>query len=658
MEKSMKKIKAKNNPILKFMAIVMLMIFCGVFLVGCVGSFGGGGSSGGGSSGGSSSGSGSGSNNTDYTEENPYKGAADKTIDDFNDLFMGAIGVYEVDNTAEVFYDNYLKKNVNFESLINRQFTSLATILYDSLHYVYGSTGAFEGGNINNYDTTAISFAGIKNDLIGNAKIYMGEVRSDIADADMDPKYTNAINGNYIINKEEVVSNRPVLDGEGNQMTDDGGNLMWEIDIKFTYSSNVSGLGWVNKSFTIDSLANDLKELYKEIFDQKDDLKTIGFTSDYKDAVLEYINKDLIGNTNIDASNAAKGSVLNGTSLYKVNETNYTSFPLYKGYEKIVPALVDNAFKLYKDGSSIKISDKYCYENSDVWDKTLFPSLGRYEYVFYDDVNDICDAEANDYPDEKFDTENFKPNENYEPDNFDPDYDFEEDGAPKASATYKVGSLRKLKEIIMLPTLTSKGKTSVGGDTFNFMGINIAFARPSGDSESRVNIVTTVIDNNGNLVNDNQQVDLDDGTYSFSLPGEKESMTGGERVDFVTEDGYIIVDEVESGDKAEGEGNKISADIFKSATDRQNCKFGNLPMSEADIKKSFTSSTYTVETTGETIAAWKLNVWNNLVKLDMTDIYKIDFDKNIIRFKFNYFNSANSEIDIPLLYLMNFSFLE
>ena len=94
----MEKKSKKKKSFLKILAIGLVSIFSCFSMSGCIGAMGGSGNVSGGSSG---------TVKPPPEYENPYEGESDKAIQDYNDVFEGAIGVYETDNYAKVFYDNY-----------------------------------------------------------------------------------------------------------------------------------------------------------------------------------------------------------------------------------------------------------------------------------------------------------------------------------------------------------------------------------------------------------------------------------------------------------------------------------------------------------------------------------------------------------------------
>jgi len=683
----MEKVKTKVSLILKYIAIILVMVICCSFCVGCMSLGGGSGGAGGGANGGVGDGGGNGGAGNGGSEDdkedgpkNPYAGAANNSISNYNDVFMGAIAVYDVDNTTEVFHDNYKNTKVNFDFLINRQFETLSTIIVNSLLYVYGpSSGTNISISINNYGSTKTLPS---NSLVSSSIIYNNYDPAGLY-------YKDTISGGY-----DLKWNDQYQEIAWDEET--GECIEWEE--RAEYDGTMKSFPWAMQITSATSISDGLKEKYSEISSNKDDkgkINIIGLTEEYKAKVKEYIENTIIGASLVSASTAARSGVLNGNRVNVVTKSNYNLFDTYKGYEEVIPQILDNAFKLIINGSSIRVGTP---TDSDFWEKTLFPTLARYEFVYYEDVNDICDAEQEEYPDD-FDAENFKPDPNYKP-NLKEDYDPEDENNEPTSILYQIGSLRKLKEVILLPYIDPSGKyyQKSNNDTFNLTGINIAFAREPGGSDPRVNITTSVIDDAGNNHN-NKQVKLSDGTYANELPGEanikadelskgtqkevngetyifynkryfkyvdgklKEYIVGGDRVDFVTSDGYIEINKVPLNflgvKKAEGEINKLSADIFSSSSECKNFNFGNCEKTESQIKTSFSEYYFNGPLgASDQIEMHRMNVWNNLIESD-SDGYTITFTKNIIRFKFDYYDSGNNPLsEAPALYLMNFSFME
>ena len=93
--------------------------------------------------------------------------------------------------------------------------------------------------------------------------------------------------------------------------------------------------------------------------------------------------------------------------------------------------------------------------------------------------------------------------------------------------------------------------------------------------------------------------------------------------------------------------------------DFKNFNFGNCEKTESQIKTSFSQSYHDGPLgASDKIEMHRMKVWNNLIKSDSNG-YTITFTKNIIRFKFDYYDSGNNPLnEAPALYLMNFSFME
>ena len=97
-----KKARSRKFNFGKIIIALLLCLFCSLSFSGCVGRSGGGGggSSSGGSSG-SGSGSGSGGSGSGGSEEGGEDTPEDTgpSINNFNDVFLCAIGVYQIDGT-------------------------------------------------------------------------------------------------------------------------------------------------------------------------------------------------------------------------------------------------------------------------------------------------------------------------------------------------------------------------------------------------------------------------------------------------------------------------------------------------------------------------------------------------------------------------------
>jgi len=665
----MEKGKTKNNSILRLFAVLFLLVFCGCFLVGCinmgVGSSGGstGGSSGG-TSGGSSSGSTGGSNSdSDDSKKNPYAGASENIISNFNDLFMGAVGVYEVDSNQEIFYDEYTSKYVSFNYLINRQFETLASIIYDGLNYAYGDNSF--NGNLSNYGSNNISYT------------YDKVISETIYNRNGSLKYANSMNGGY---KLEITFKEPELDGDGNPVYDSNGDQIYDIVIEYTdtivserkwnkilTSSNdlVAPLKYIYlntqtptsmSSFNLTEDAS-LKNYYKSFngsLTSNENITNIGFSEEYLWNVLYYLAYSVIGEVNIQNSIDSLPYVFNGTQMQPITEDSYPYFEKYKAYDKVLISLVENVFSMVKNGNNVDVSDNYCYSGVD-WDKTLYPILMKYEYVFFDDLNDICDAESSGVDDssgELFDPETFVPDSNYSP-SIDPDFDFNEDEID-STIVLKAGSLKKLKEIILLPTIN---KLNYNKTEFAFESISIDFATAN-DTTILVNILTDACGKETSNNITNMSVEFFDGTFDeLVMPDgtiikpDKEQKESTQ----ISKDGYFIVNKKANESSKEVESTSINADLFGE----KEMQFSSVEFSN-NINSLFNSDSYVVPSTSEEINIARLKVCNNLFGVDLINqTYNLNIDKNYIKLAFEYYDSNGNQLsEIPAMYLMDFSISE
>ena len=356
--------------------------------------------------------------------------------------------------------------------------------------------------------------------------------------------------------------------------------------------------------------------------------------------VLYYVAFTIIGETNINNSIDTASIVFNGNMLNTVTHENFESFEKYKGFEKILPEIVSNAFKMQISGTSINVGDMYCFDINNYntfYDKTIFPIMERYEYIFFDDVNDICDAEETSSE-------------------FDDDYDFENPKSEEEieNETIKVGTLRKIKKIILIPKIDN---TKYKSETFIIQNLMLCFTTKSGELE--LEILTNLIDETGKEYKD-KQLKFDDGSFSVDM-GDGSTVSGSATDEMVTKDGHLIVQSTPSINKY---GNIAS--IFDSEKESEDYKFSSIS-DTTRITNSFKSTSYDVSTTGEKIEIGRIKVFNQLFKMQAVEtstnsngvLSAIQIDKNdtnIIEFDFKYYNKGGSEMTtIPELYLLDFS---
>lgn len=642
----MEKKSKKKKSFLKTLAIGLVSVFSCFAMSGCIGAMGGSGNA---------SGGGSGTTKPPIEFENPYAGAADKAVQDYNDVFEGAIGVYETDNDAEVFYDNYSQKYVNFNTLIDRQFSALATTIWGALNYAYGS-----GGNAN------ISIDGYG----GNKSFSPSDlISSTIYNESGTLKYSNAINGGYKL----IETKTERKDSEGNTIYDEESNIVYDYSYAYSDSVIVPGRAWNKNTITENYIVQALKYIYKNPFElssmpnnfyiistsdtntslqqmknhylnfnnslnSNDTINTIGFSEEFMWNVLYYVAFTIIGETNINNSIDTERTVFNGNTLNSVTHDNYESFEKYKGYEKILPEIIWNAFKMQISGASIIVGSTPCFDidnYNSFFDKTIFPIMERYEYIFFDDVNDICDAEETSS-------------------DFDEDYDFENPKSEEEieNETIKVGTLRKIKKIILIPKID---KSKYNYETFLVENLMLCLTTKSGELE--LEILTTLIDETGKEYKDKQLL-FDDGSFSVEM-GDGTIVSGSGSDEMVTKDGHLIVQSTPSVNKY---GNLAS--IFESEKEAEDYKFSSVS-DTTRITNSFQSTSYDVATTGEPINIGRIKVCNQLFKMQAVDTTKSSNgvlstiytdDKNILEFDFKYYNKGGNEMaSIPELYLLEFS---
>lgn len=658
----MGKMKKNGKVFLKMLAIILVSIFSCFTLTGCLGGGGG------------STGTGSGSSSGSETKEPPkFKNeyADAETISDYNSVLMGAIGVYDINNDEKAFYDNYTGEFVDFNYLIDRQFTTLATVINNSLRYAYG-TDTYNG-TISNYGSgVSVNF----NNLI----------QTQIFNTQDTLKYANSIVGGYKLIENIVYQ---IDEATGQPLTDEYNNpIVLSRTYEYSTSEIVYSNAWVNTGFTIDSITKALRYIYVHpvatnnsmslgsdsnlisaysgfsgSLATNDDISTIGFSEEYMNNVLYYVAYSIIGANNISNSINGANTVMNGNSLNEVNHDNYQIFQNYKGYEKTLPELIKNAFKLTTGG----VGSYYCYDidnYNSFYNTTLFPILERNEYIFFDDLKDICDAEAGEDGSsyKEIDFDNLKPSDlpTFDPDKL-------EDTSKVMDKTIKVGSLRKIKKIILIPKIDTN---SYDKDDFNIETLNLCFSTTSGECE--IEILTNIVDKSGKEYN--EAVKFDDGTYSVTMPDgtvvdNNTKLPDGLETDFgssssgdnmVTSKGYLNVQSVPSVNKYTN-----MTSIFADEKTSKEYNFSSVSKEEI-IKNSFKSTSYDVATTSEKIEIGRINVCNQLFKMTKvatnekmngveSKISINENDNNYIEFEFKYYSKGNPLSEIPALYLLDFS---
>lgn len=463
--------KSKTSKRVRLISLITLLImcfFCAFSLAGCGGYLpGSGSSSSSGSSGGSGGGSSSGGEDTDTTEET-------LDVSDINDVFIGAIGVYDLIGTEEVFYDKFQNAKVSFDFLVDRQFTAMANYLSGSLNRIYGSS-ASSSSIISGYghDKT-VMYADVINDV--NQKIISGLSTGQLSNS-AQLNYSNSISGGYNLICDVTTTTD---EGTGETITTFNG---------YSYSSDLLaenawiGNGYVNADYIKKalgyiymnqievanadleiSLASDanisLKNNYTTFplnnsaivnFDFSS-ISSIGMSRQYLWNVAYFVAYSLIGETNISNSINLYSSVFSGSAVTALSADNYltleSAMEKYKGYNIVVKDLVSNmgSLSISSDTTIMPISSETT---------TLYPSLEKLSYVYYDNVHDICEANNRELWQEDYD--------------FD-DYEYSEE---ESLTEVEIGGYNRLKQIILLPYInTSKFDAN---STFVLSGMLIGF---------------------------------------------------------------------------------------------------------------------------------------------------------------------------------------
>ena len=628
--------KKKNKGFWKTLALFLVCIMSIFTLSACMGMGGGlygSGSSSGGSSGGSSGETpGGSSGGREPSKPDDPKDVQESTyIDDYNDVFLGGIGVYDVDHTAKVFYNKYSNEFVDFDTLLNRQFETLATVLYEHLNYVYGTSSFY--GSLSAFNAT-----------------FDNNLNSPMYNTTDSLKYPGTMNSEYTLIKietkdpatQEVIST--TFEYVNSLSAEDAGempNSPWNLPLaastdmvgalRYIYKNTIPTANSVDLNLS-DATLSSAYDGFSNSDNDNSDIKTIGFTKDYMWNVLYYIAYGVIGEVNITNSNNASSVVAQAAT---VDADNYTSFNKYKGYERILPEIVEKAFKMVESGGTITKSDYYYCFDVDNYSKfaedTIFPILNRKEYIFFDDINDICDAEKDEFIPGNNDSDNPKKDLSFD--------DLE-------NQTIKVGSLRKLEKIIMLPNIKSGYKLN----EFSCNDLFLCLTTESGEMEVRLS--KNVIDRNGAVVQD--QVKFTGNGYSIDIgDGKKIEAEPGEEI---TDQGHLILNDFPSVNK-----NSQFVSLFEDAKTAEAFKYTSIADTSL-VTNAFKEDKYTVATTGEEINMARLNVNNKLfkIKVDENGDYEwtVDIDKNLIELIFEYYAKGGSKLDNPSpVYLLAFDFM-
>lgn len=638
----MKKGKTKFKIFGKIVTFIIVMFFCMFTLTACLG----GGYSGGSSSGGSTGG---GDKPKPGDDDKPKPGEDDKpgeSISDYDDVMLGAIGVYDCDsNETEIFYDNYQDGFVSFNTLIDRQFLALANVLRAGLYKAYDSSSfrcTITGfGSDKNVEDKIISKENIHND--DKTKFY----------------YEQAWNGGYLIDtatyEYDTDNNGPYLWKKFSGGGPDASEIAKDLRAIYLNTKPISDSASAGKfGFTDDSLINTYNNFTGGVTDNSG-IDTIGFTQDYMFNVLYYLAYSVVGQDAFKASMDARNGV-NLTGTNTITADNYLNIQNYKGYEVVLPELVSNAFKLVITGDkTIGVSQNpydYCWNtlgNTTIGTTTLFPMIQRKEYIFFDSIHDISDAEVLKEVDwEKFMDEYNKMTEKQK----------EEWNKAQENKTVNPGTARRLNQIILLPKIDSnKYKKS----SYAITGLSVCFSSSSGEFE--LQIVTNATDSTSQKIK-NKVFAFEDGSYEVEMPDG--TVINGESSDpMVTKDKHLII---QSQPKPNLYG--TMGFILDSEDEAENYQFTSISSdAEKIVTNAFDShgkdTSYIVAGTNEKINIKRLGVWNQIISSTRTinnNLATLKFgvnnkvlDKNYMTFDFNYFEKGGKTTTSPKdMYILDF----
>lgn len=582
----------------------------------------------------------------------------DNSIADYNDVFAGVLAVYETDQNSAVFYDKNLGKNVSYRELIDRQFDTMASYLYDTLSRIYGTNKASNTGVIGGYKTGNINYNFSDTVSTVSQKKIAGLDSGTLANKET-LNYNDAINGGYKITyKEESITD----EATGTTST------VYSFD-KYSETDKVSTNAWKKaSSFSKDYLKRALMNIYLDLdgigFDESETLNltkhnalktkyqtystpnnvdslyeqitTLGFSKKYLWHVAYFLAYDVIGEANILNSINASDTIFTSASQTAIkpltnitadNLTVFETYQNYKGYDIIIRDVVWNMAKLYVPTSGVIKFDgsvDSTYFNGSNALSTMFPRVTQNEYVYYDDIDLIADVKE-----EEVKTKSKKDD--------DEDYEDEEDSITIG------GSVRKLKELIYIPHITN----SKVGSTFTVDTLFMGFK--STGSQFLVNITY-------DAVYDNESEKAEGKTLVYDEEYKKDEMVVGSKVKVFTE--YSDMGD----DENKNVGSMIDAGLYTETEQKDLSKFalGDVVISDGTAIDTFVSNCfhtedYTVtypDNSTNTYSIARLGVYNNLYNTSGA----LNFTKNYFSFKFNYYTSEGATMDsIPSMYIMYLS---
>ena len=319
--------------------------------------------------------------------------------------------------------------------------------------------------------------------------------------------------------------------------------------------------------------------------------------------IAYYVAYSIIGDTNIANSINNYNVIFSGSQINSLSSTNYATLPaaleVYKGYNLVVADIVEDLMTLAcSSNSSLSIG-------SSNWENTCFPELKKEMYIYYDKIDDVCDAnndESSDGGDDSGD-----------------EGDYDESGMDDIDP----GTALKLKKVLLVPYIdTSKINIS----SFEITGLLIGYqAQDAGTYKVQMSV--------GGLNKDGGEISPTEVKFS-----------GGDNID----GSKVIYDETY----------KFSEDLVDVSI-QMGSELSNVEMtSGADgktlVEGSFRKSTRTVSYASggsKTIDIGYINVYNNLFNSNG----EFNANKSVLELKFDYFNNYNTALtEIPTTYLMYF----
>lgn len=553
------------------------------------------------------------------------------TIEDYNSVFMGAIGVFEADRSAKVYYDKYQKLAVSFDDITDRMFNTMTDYLFDSLNRIYG-LGTGDKGSISGYGTSkTYNYSSAVNSDIHNAVTSLtSQTVTNIGQL----SYKNSINGGYKLNTPTTTSDdsgevdaegQPIqtekyaFNGYSTELVADNSwknatvfskeyikNALMDIYINLDNSTAISNID----SFDFNN--NNLKTAYKNYVIKnsltKEKIKVLKISKEYLWNVAYFLGYTVIGESNLNNSMLPeiKNIIFEGSNiraLQNISEENherfFSAFQNYKGYDEVIKSLVFNMPNLIvSTASTLSFGSDYFATKTDT---TLFPVVSLLNLEYYDDVTKIADGE-----------------------NQDEDFDFDSD-ADSDSEPGK-GMPKRLKEIIYLPNITLPEISS-----FIVANLGMGFASVSGKFD--LSIKFDAIFTGSNKI-EGKDILFEDISGGFDNPVSLNKIEINSK--YLSED-------MESG-------NLFSEDELKDLGDK---KFGNFKLKSKDedssknaILGAFTNMSYKTSYNVD-FNRGLLNVYNDILDNDGM----LALDENYLRIYFSY----PGETQIPSMYMMYLS---